>query len=424
MALVTWKPRLAVALPVLFALVCCAQPGTVLAQEVFDDYGSECGDAVGCGQQCGGGGSMATCWFGADYLRWTLDGGDDLPPLVTDGPATEPLDEVGRLDNPSTRILYGGDEVNDGWRSGYRLYAGAWLDCCQCVAITGDYFDLCNDNDNFISGSDESRIVTRPFFNTETGEDDTQLVDVPNELEGTAQVNAGDDFSGFGVDLQQRLWLCCDPCGCGPTTQAYLIGGYRHYNYDSNLVITENLTVLPGTTSPLVPGTTIFLQDSFRTTNEFNGGEFGLQGMMQHSCWWVDGLVKCAVGANRRTVRIDGTTINTVPGAGSAQFQGGLLTSEVTNIGTYNDTSIAVIPEFRLGVGTQLTRNLSVRAGYNLIIWNAVARAGSQLPPGLEVDPRNLPPVQQGGGSEPEFPGFSGSPLIAHGLDVGLQLTF
>ena len=89
---------------------------------------------------------------------------------------------------------------------------------------------------------------------------------------------------------------------------------------------------------------------------------------------------------------IDGTTINTVPNVGSAEFEGGLLTSEATNIGTYADNSLAIIPEFRLGVGTQLTNNVSVRAGYNFIIWNAVARAGSQLPPGLEVDPRNLPP--------------------------------
>ena len=134
----------------------------------------------------------------------------------------------------------------------------------------------------FISGSDPTRIVTRPFFNTETGLPDTQLVNVPGELQGTVEVNASDDFSGGGIGLQHCLWKCCDPCGCGPSSRGYLLGGYRHYKYDSDLVITENLTVLPGTTTPLVPGTTIFLQDAFRTENEFHGGELGFQGFVQH----------------------------------------------------------------------------------------------------------------------------------------------
>ena len=57
-----------------------------------------------------------------------------------------------------------------------------------------------------------------------------------------------------------------------------LLSGYRFYEYDTNLSITENLTVLPHH-SPLVPGTTFLVQDRFRTHNEFNGGEIGLQGI-------------------------------------------------------------------------------------------------------------------------------------------------
>jgi len=424
MALVTpsARLRLAAALPLLFSLAVLGKPNAASAQEVYDDYAPGCSQQV-CRPQSASS-SLGGGWIGAEYLRWRLDGANDLPPLLTDGPATEPLDEVGQLDNPTTRILFGDETVGEDWRGGYRIYGGVWLDCCQCWGINADYFDTCGGDDNFISGSSADRIVTRPFFNAETGEEDTQLVDVPNELEGTVEINSSDDFSGAGVALQRRLWQCCDPCGCGPSSQVYMLGGYRHYRYDSDLIITENLLVLPGTTTPLVPGTTIFVEDRFSTENEFHGGELGFQGMVQRSCWWLDGLFKVAVGSHRRVVTIDGQTINTVPNAGTAEFEGGFLTSEVTNIGRYADNTIAVIPEFRLGVGSQLTNNLSVRAGYNLILWNAVARAGSQLPPGLEVDPRNLPPVQPGGGSEPEFAGILGSTLIAHGFDVGVQFTY
>ena len=96
----------------------------------------------------------------------------------------------------------------------------------------------------------------------------------------------------------------------------------------------------------------------------------------------------------------------------------------MTNIGRYSDTSTVVIPQFRLGLGYQLTELLEVHAGYNLLLWNGVVQAGSALPPGLAVDPRNLPPVQTGGGPEPAFPGIQGTSLLAHGFDLGITLVF
>jgi hypothetical protein len=219
------------------------------------------------------------------------------------------------------------------------------------------------------------------------------------------------------------VWQCCDPCTCN-SKELNLLGGYRFYEYDTNLSITENLLVLPGTQTPLVPGTTFFVQDRFRTHNEFNGGEIGLQGLCKRSCWWVDGMAQVAMGEQHRTVRVSGQTIVDVPGGGTSVDAGGLLTSELTNIGRYDDSDFVVIPEFRLGIGGQITHYCSVRLGYNVIIWNDVARAASHLPPGLQVDPRNLPPVQPGGGPEPEFPGIRGSQLLAHGLDLGILFAF
>jgi hypothetical protein len=429
--------RRAVALSLLFALAASVQSGTSFAQPVYDDYapGYDCGPGgydcepeypMGCceppcNDSCFGGG-----WFGAEYLRWRIEGGDPLPPLVTDAPANSPSNFPGALGNSDTRILYGDQTVGEDWRDGYRVYGGVWLDCCQCYGIGVDYFDMENDGSFFISDPNSGRIVTRPFFDTQAGDDRAELVDVPNELDGTVAVASSDDFSGGGVTLQRRVWQCCDPCGCGPTSQVYMLGGYRHYRYDTDLAITENL-LFTGTSFPgVIPGTTIFLEDRFSTENEFNGGEAGVQGVLQKSCWWVDGLFKVAVGSHRRVVTINGQTINTVPGGGTTEFEGGLLTSEVTNIGRYADNTIAVIPELRVGVGGQLTNNISVRAGYGILLWNAVARAGSQLPPGLEVDPRNQPPLDPNnpGGPEPEFNGIFGNPLVAHGFDFGVQFTY
>ena len=192
----------------------------------------------------------------------------------------------------------------------------------------------------------------------------------------------------------------------------------------TDLSITENLTVLQGTQTALVPGTMFFVQDRFRTHNEFNGSEIGIQGISKHSCWWFDGMAKLAMGEQHRTVTVNGQTVNLVPGGGSSAAAGGALTTEVTNIGRFDESGFVVIPEFRLGIGGQLTHYCSIRAGYNLIIWSDVARAASHLPPGLQVDPRNLPPAQAGGGPEPEFPEIRGSELLAHGLDLSVMFAF
>jgi hypothetical protein len=391
----------------------------------FDSYCSDYGDWDG-GESvpCCNDGYKHYCpvWVGGEWLHWRLDG-SHLPPLVTDGSANTSINSVARLSDPGTRILSGDQTVNDGWRSGFRVFGGVWLDCCRTCGVGVDYFDIDNDDYRFTSENDPTRIVGRPFFNTQLGQDDVELVSVPNELSGTAHVNSTDNFRGAGITFNKQLWQCCDPCSCN-SKEVNLLGGYRFYEYDTNLSISENLLVLPGTTTPLVPGTTFFVQDRFRTHNEFNGGEIGLQGLCKRNCWWLDGMARLAMGEQHRTVRVNGQTIVDVPGGGTAIDAGGLLTSDVTNIGRYDDSDFVVIPEFRLGIGTQLTHYCSVRVGYNVIIWNDVARAASHLPPGLQVDPRNLPPVQAGGGPEPEFPGVKGSQLLAHGLDVGVMFAF
>lgn len=379
---------------------------------------NQCGDGCGCGHSCDG-------WFNAEYLHWRLTG-SDLPPLLTSTPvnSTPPLGVVqGSLSDPNATIISGDQRVNGDWRDGFRLSGGFWFDCCHTCGIGADFFELGDDDYDFISPESPSTIIARPFFNTTTAANDAQLVSVPNQLSGTTHVHSGDDFKGGGVTLNKSLWRCCDPCTC-INSNLSMIGGYRWYRFDSDLTISENLTVLPGTQTPLVPGTTFLLQDRFHTRNEFNGGEIGLQCYKQRKCFWIDGMAKIALGENVRTVTIDGQTITDVPGGGVSTAAGGLLTSSVTNIGRYRDTDFVVIPEFKAGLGACLTKCCSVHAGYDCIIFPDVVRAASTLPTNLAVDPNNIPPVQGGGGADPAFPGFRSTQLVAHGIDASIQFQW
>jgi hypothetical protein len=397
----------------------------------YGDY--QCyGDCDGC-NQCDGGcgqcdnGCCHSCfsgWISAEYLAWRLSG-QNLPPLVTSTPigATTPTGVIqGSLSDPNATVISGDDRVNDNWRSGFRLGAGLWLDCCHTCGLGFDYFQLGDDDYDFVSPEGASIVTGRPFFNTGLATQDLELVSKDNEVTGTANVHGGDNFKGAGATFNRSIWCCCDCCN---SSNLSVISGYRFYRYDSDLSVRENLVIGQNTQTQIIPGTTIDLIDSFRVRNEFNGGDIGLQGYKQCKCVWFDGMAKVGLGQNVRTVTISGQTTYDIPGPGAGTgvqtLQGGLLTSSATNIGRYRDTDFAVIPEFKAGVGVCLTKCCSVHSGYDCIIWPDVMRAADTLPPNLAVDTNNSPPVNGSGGADPRFPGFHGSQLVAHGIDASIQ---
>src|SRR3954468_24118018 len=165
-----------------------------------DNYCSEQGECNSDCAPCFNDGYKHYCpvWVGAEWIHWRLDG-NRLPPLVTDGPVTTSIATVARLSDPGTRILSGDETVNDNWRDGYRLFGGVWLDCCRTCGVGVDYFDAGEDDYSFTSENDPTRVVGRPFFDTQLGTEGLQLVSVPGELEGTVRVKSSDDFRGGGV---------------------------------------------------------------------------------------------------------------------------------------------------------------------------------------------------------------------------------
>jgi hypothetical protein len=398
-------------------IVNCGDPVCGLPDECCSDYSGGCAldncKGSGCDQ----------FWIRGEYLYWQVTG-NQAPPLVTSSPEGTSLATAGRLDQSTTTVLVGNDELTDGWQSGFALSGGFWLDPCLGLAVTGDYFRLGEDGFNSSLGPDDGVIYARPFFNSELGVQDAELVNVPDELAGNVHVQSTTEFQGAGLGLEKCLYSCGSPCSTAPSGWITLVGGYRYYQHNSSLQINEDLMVLPGTSTPLVPGTSILVEDKFGARNQFHGGEIGLQGRRQEGFIWVDGLAAVAVGGNMRDVSINGGTTTTVPSAGTVSNPGGLLTSSETNIGNYSDTKATVIPRFRLGVGCQISQRVSARFGYNVIVWNDAVQASSQLPPELAVDPRNLPPVQPGGGAQPANPGMFGTTVVAHGADLGLEVTF
>lgn len=388
---------------------------------------------------CGGMG-CPNCWFGgygwagglyvrAEYLRWQT-AGMQVPALVTTSVAvpgqTFPptVRNAGVLGIPGTQVLYGDGDILTNTRSGGRIIFGLPLDYEQRLQLEGEYFSLEEAADNYSASSNGSPILARPFFNLMTSPsniaaESSELVAYPNVIRGTVAVDASSTFEGGAARL--RYLLCCSE-GCVPSLvrrrgdvpggyRMELTGGYRGLSLGDNLTISEDLATIPA------PGT-FNLQDTFHTQNEFHGAEFGMLLQTRRGRWTMDWVSRIAVGSTNATSTISGQTIID-DGRGSVTHQGGLL-AQSSNIGTYDTSDFAVVPELGVNLGFDLTPRFRVLVGYTMIYWSRVLRAGDQID--REINPNLIPPATSPlvGPLRPEQ-NFVWNDFWAQGLSIGLE---
>jgi hypothetical protein len=197
------------------------------------------------------------------------------------------------------------------------------------------------------------------------------------------------------------------------------LAGYRYFRFDENLAIGENLVVTE-TGGLIANGTRIQLVDEFSADNSFHGGELGLSAEFCRNYVSVELLAKVALGGITRKTTIRGGTRVNVPGGGTSESIGGLLALP-TNIGTYNESSFAALPEFGANVRVRLTKCTQLTAGYTLLLLNDVARTGAAIDrainPGFIPGGTLVVPTQR--------PAFleNKNDFWVQGISVGLVIT-
>lgn len=369
---------------------------------------------------CPGGvcGPAGKYWFDAGYIYWTAKG-QNLPALVTTAPLGNPRTQAGVLGQPGTSVLYGDGKYNNNWRSGFYLNAGLWLDACQKCGLEGNFFFLGNSNQGGTFGCPPGvtspDIVSRPFTNALTGAGDTQLVCFPDILTGSVGVSNESRVIGGGVNFIKNL--CCGPCG-----RFDLILGYQYFRLEDEVVIREDLTSLPGQTN--VPtGTRFLVEDRFKTTNDFHGGNIGFKFERRFGKAYVGVRSSVALGVNRQTYDIGGSTTITTPGGTPQTFNGGLL-AQPSNIGHYTKNSFAVMPQIGLKLGYQVGPRTRAYVGYDFMYLSNVARAGDQID--LRVNPTQIPRLNGNTPTGPALPAFEQktTDFWMQGIRVGVEFRF
>ena len=361
-------------------------------------------------------------WVSFEYLAWYQDG-LDLPPLVTSSIGTGvPATQAGVLGQATTQTLFGGDDVLTDNFDGGRLRFGVWLDKCHTWGLGADFFRIGTEREGFSATSTGSPTLSRPFFNTETNLEDAQIVAFPGILTGTVSAVATSRLTGAGVHFR-HLRDCCEGCtsglfcGCKGhfCSRTETIFGYRGLELEESITVTENL-VSSGTGD----AGSFDIVDRFETRNQFNGFDIGMTNRRVRGFWSLDTRIQLALGNNRQTVRVNGSTEITDPATtpNVQTFAGGLLTQSPGNIGQFTQDEFAVVPEFGATLGYQLTDRLRATVGYTFIYWSNVVRPGDQID--TDVNPNLIPPQTTPivGAARPTFD-FDTTDYWVQGISVG-----
>ncbi|MFM8930362.1 MAG: BBP7 family outer membrane beta-barrel protein [Gemmataceae bacterium] len=338
-------------------------------------------------------------WVGIETLGWGISG-QSLPALVTGSPAGTRRDEAGVLGAPGTRILYGDDTIGGGMQAGLRVYSGIFLNQAKTWAVDGSFYTLYGGDTAYLSP--DGPIVSRPFRDPGTGEANAALVTYPGVMEGNVSVETCQLFYGLDVNFRRNLFS-------SEASRIDLIAGYRNMGFNEGLGVYEFITRPDGSIG-------YYIGDAFNTTNFFNGGQLGLGLTHRQGRWMVDAKVLLGLGGTSSQVQIDGGTTYLYGGGAYYTKPGGML-AQRTNMGEYEKQTLSFVPEVGLRLGYQVTRHITVTAGYTFIYWTGVARPGSQIDSTLSLDPdKSL--------GRPSLPGVQTSDIWIQGVSAGLELRF
>ncbi|MDA1049175.1 MAG: BBP7 family outer membrane beta-barrel protein [Planctomycetota bacterium] len=349
-------------------------------------------------------------WVRAEYLLWLTDS-LRTPALVTTSPTATAQPMAGVLGEAGTSVLYGLGSINNDPHSGLRLRGGFWWDEASKIGIEAEYFALDEQSSQYQATSTGDPIIARPFFDIVNGQESADLVAFPNVIRGSIQATALTNLQSGG------LWMRFDPHGTGSPCEARSgrkldwVLGYRYMKLEDDIGIRDDLVSLDTAN----PGSFIN-EDGFTTDNKFHGVEVGAVYEADRGPLFIEALSKIAVGNNHQVANITGSSEITQLGM-TTTFPGGVL-AQRTNIGRYSRDELALIPQLGVTLGWRVTRRFTLTAGYTLVYFSNVVRAGDQI--STDVNP-NLFPVEAipfSGALRPEF-AWRESDFWAQGLTFG-----
>ena len=379
------------------------QPTKVRQVSHTDPISVESYDQIACEQTC----KQTVGWISAEWLFWSTKG-VEFPSLATTSPAGTAQTAAGVL--PAATTLFGGDRLHGEGRSGGRYSLGGWIDQYHTKSFEVSYLQLNDISESFSASANDFSILARPFFNTTTEIENARLLNFDGLITGDMAISSFTEFQTYEFLLRRGFTR---PNG----SRTAFVVGYRGANLEDMLRIEESTTALSG----LVAGSSFDLLDQFDTENEFHGITFGYEyigPVIRNGT--LEFFGKVAVGATSSRVIVNGRTDTVTVTGDSSIVNAGFLT-QGTNVGTFRDVDFDSLSEVGLRFRYHTSHDLDFFVGYSFLYWGQVARAGSQIDPGINVT--QIPPGVLVGEERPRPP-IDREGFWAQGLNLGFSYDF
>lgn len=137
-----------------------------------------------------------------DYLLWWMKN-RSIPPLITTGPASDPI--PGALGAPGTQIVLGPGGSDVSGTNGVRLSALWWFDETHHWAADGSFFQMEQLTKIFTAssaGGPNDPVLSRPYTDANTGIATVDPVALPNLSAGNIVVSMPRRFYGADANLR------------------------------------------------------------------------------------------------------------------------------------------------------------------------------------------------------------------------------
>jgi len=351
-------------------------------------------------------------WFNAEYLLWWARD-DKVQPIIQTFPAF--LANTNPLPPGATSPLYPAKgEINYNALNGVRLSGGLWLDSAATFGIDGSAFTVQQASRVAVISSPGAPILAESYFSANNGLTPTALQfsnpDPKSGFSGTIAVTSAiTSIAGGDGDFRFRGYAIF------ADTTDYLLGG-RYFGFNESLDSTAQ--------SNFKDGRSLIVSDHFSTTTQFYGAQVGFDSkMFAFNGFSMEGIIKLALGDSHQTADVAGTnTIILARGTENKQ-QGGLY-AQPSNIGSYTQNKVAVLPELALNLSYNFTNHCAIWVGYNMLYINSVARPGAIINPVInDSNIRYISGTTPGNSPQPAFV-FRDDSFWLQGITVGLRLQY
>jgi hypothetical protein len=337
-----------------------------------------------------------------------------LPAVATAGDIAD--DIPGALGQPGTRVIFGDGRVSAGPSNAFRATWTSWIIDPERFGLDASFMIMEQRTVGNGVRSDEfgDPVLSRPYFDPVAGRPNAD----PRSVTAT-KIGGLNDFVQTRF-MQAESNFRCNPTGIplcsGPVCS--LFAGPRWIKLDEKYFNQDFTQDIPAGTGE----TYLRIEDNFTTYNEFVGGQLGIAYRHRWHSFLLDATTKFAVGQNFQTARVSGSTVvrDDITGDVTRAPQG--LYAQPTNVGTYRQNQISIVPEFNVNIGFFLTENFKFSVGYGIFWMNNVVRPGSLIDTTVNVQPLN--PVTPSQPLRPSRPEMNSTDFWAQWINFGWEFVF